>query len=236
MILNKEKWVTEDKDLLIDYLKTLEKPEKTAWSQNILQTASPVLAIPTQDMVRVASEILKGNYLSFLDLGVVEYYETIALYGMILSRMQNFEDFLYYLNIYLNYMNCWAHVDLLKLPLLNEHREEYISLSKNYRSDSRVMVRRLSLAILFAYVKDKEYLPLILDSLLDYEDEEEYYVIMMGGWLLSECIILHKDTALEFLINNKINKKIQNKAIQKCRESNRLSKAEKDFLLNYKVK
>lgn len=59
---------------------------------------------------------------------------------------------------------------------------------------------------------------------------------MMGGWLLSECIILHKEETLSFLRINVVNKKIQNKAIQKCRESNRLTKEQKEELLVYKIK
>lgn len=236
MILNKNTWVKEDKDEFLNYLKTLGNPEKTDWSKNILQTASSVLAIPTKEMVRVANEIMKGNFHSFLDLQITDYYETIALYGILISRMKDYDDFIHYLQFYLDYMNCWAHCDLLKFPFLYEHSQDYLALSKQYRSDERVMVRRLSLNILFQYVKDKNYLPLILESLLDFEHEDEYYVIMMGGWLLSECIILYRDETLAFLDNHTINKKIQNKAIQKCRESNRLSREEKDFLLKYKVK
>jgi 3-methyladenine DNA glycosylase AlkD len=76
----------------------------------------------------------------------------------------------------------------------------------------------------------------IFDALLKFKDETEYYVIMMAGWLLSECIIRYQEPTLKFLTTNTLNKKIQNKAIQKCRESNRLSSIEKDFLLQYKVK
>ena len=90
MILNKEKWLTEDKEAFLVFLKTKGNPQKVAWSKNILQTPSPVLAIPTKEMVGICKEIMKGNYKSFLDLRIFDYYETIALYGMILSRMKSF--------------------------------------------------------------------------------------------------------------------------------------------------
>lgn len=236
MILNKEMWTQTDKKSFLDFLESKGRPEKTAWSQNILKTTSPVLAIQTDEMVKIANEIMKGNYKSFLDLCIVDYYEAIALYGMIISRMKSFADFMKYLNVYLDYMNCWAHCDILNFPNLLENRDFYLSLSKIYRNDSRVMVRRLSIFILFRLVKEKELLNTILEYLLEYKDENEYYVIMMAGWLLSECIILYKDETLKFIENNKFNKKIINKGIQKCRESNRLSQEEKDYLLKYKIK
>ncbi len=236
MNLNKEVWSENDRIEFLSFLKAKERKEKVSWSQNILKTPSPVLALTTKDMIEIAGEIMKGNFKSFLDLGIFDYYEAIALYGMIISRMKSIDDFLYYLTIYLDKMDCWAHVDLLKMPLLDKHSELYLSLSKQYCFDHRIMVRRLSLFILFQYVKDKGFLPYILESLLDFHDEQEYYVVMMAGWLLSECIILHRDETLKFLENNKLNKKIQNKGIQKCRESKRLSTEEKDYLQKYKVK
>ena len=236
MNLVKEKWLTTDKNELLDYLKSLGNSAKTVWAQNMLKTPSPVLVISTANMVKVAQEIFKGNYLSFLDLKIDDYYETIALYGMILSRIKDINTYLVYLDKYLDLMNCWAHCDLLTFPLLSEYQDTYLNLSKQFCNDQRVMVRRLSLFILFQSVKDEAFLKVIFDALLKFKDETEYYVIMMAGWLLSECIIRYQEPTLKFLTTNTLNKKIQNKAIQKCRESNRLSSIEKDFLLQYKVK
>ncbi len=236
MILNKNEWEKEDRSLFLEYLKTFGREEKKEWAKNILQTESPVLAMLTKDIVNVVNEIMKGNYLSYLDLEITDYYETIAIYGSIISKLNSLDTFLIYLNKYLNFMNCWAHCDLLHFPLIYEKKEVYLNLSRKFRKDDRVMVRRLSLFILFQFVKEKESLQTILDSIIDFKDENEYYVIMMAGWLLSECIILYKDETLAFITSNSLNKKIINKAIQKCRESNRLSKEEKDFLLSYKIK
>lgn len=235
MDLTKEKWIENDKEVFLEYLSSFLRNDKVAWTTNILKTPSKVLALLTKDMVTIARQIRKGNYKSFLDLQMTDYYETITLYGMLISRMNTYDEMLPYLEKYLDMMDCWAHCDILNFPEIKEKTTLYLNLSKKYRFDERVMVRRLSLFILFQLVKEKEYLNEIFNSLLDFASENEYYVIMMAGWLLSECIILHRDEALSFISNNNINKKIINKAIQKCRESNRLSKEEKDFLLKYKV-
>ncbi|HHU24271.1 MAG: DNA alkylation repair protein [Bacilli bacterium] len=236
MILNRTKWLDEDKQAFLDFLKAKGNPHKVAWSQNILQTPSPVLAIATKEQVGICKEIMKGNYQSFLDLQIFDFYETIALFGMILSRMKSLAEFKHYFDVYLDQMNCWAHCDLLNFPLLREEKAYYLDLSEKFYTDKRVMVRRLSLFILFKCVNEKEFLPHIFNRIKSFQDEKEYYVIMMAGWLLCECIIKHKDETLAFMENNVINKKIQNKAIQKCRESNRFTKEEKDFLWKYKVK
>ncbi|MDY0209789.1 MAG: DNA alkylation repair protein [Acholeplasma sp.] len=236
MDLKKATWKESDKKAFIHYLESLGDTSKVNWSKNILNTTSDVLAIKTKVMVKVANDILKGNYQSFLELQITDYYETIALYGMILNRMPDKASLITYLNPYLDMMNSWAHCDLLKFPFLEKEKDTYLELSKAFRFDHREMVRRLSLYILFMYVKDNTMLKYIFEAIIDLEKEEAYYVIMMAGWLLSECLIKHKDSTESFLKNQSINPKIVNKAIQKCRESNRLTTEEKETLLKYKIK
>lgn len=234
--LTRSLWSKEDGVLFVAYLETLGQPEKQQWAKSILNTPSEVLAIPTKTIGEVGKRIAKGNYRGFLDLKITNYYETIALYGSLLSKLTNFQELKYYLTEYLDMMDNWAHCDLLSFPTIFEDIEAFLTLSKAYLVDERVFVRRLGLFILFLLVKDETYLPLIFDAIKQLENEEAYYVIMMGGWLLSECIILHQEKTLLFLDHHSINRKIQNKAIQKCRESRRLTQELKDFLLAYKVK
>ena len=85
-------------------------------------------------------------------------------------------------------------------------------------------------------ILDIKYLDYCFEVLSKFEKEDEYYVIMMGGWLLSECIIRYREESLANLKNYKLNPKFVNKGIQKCRESLRLTQEEKDNLLIYKVK
>lgn len=204
--------------------------------KKIFKTESLLLGMKTKDIVGVTTQIQRGNYLSFLDLETTNYYETIAMYGMLISKIEPFELYLKYLNRYLDLMNCWAHCDLLTFPHLQEQRDVYLMLSKKYATDKRTYVRRLSLFILFKLLKTEEDISHILLHLLKFEREEEYYVIMMAGWLLSECIIVQEKQTIQFLRKYTLNKKIVNKGIQKCRESNRLSKDKKDWLLQFKMK
>ena len=234
--LIREKWDADDITPFINYLISCGQPEKKQWSQNILNTPSEVLVIPTKQMYMIVESIAKGDYKSFLDLKITNYYETIAIYGLLISKMTSFEEIAYYLNHYCDLMDNWAHCDLLRFPTIKQHTQQFLALSSAYLVDKRPFVRRLGLMILFHLVKEEGYLDIIFDAIKRLMDEEAYYVIMMAGWLLSECIIIHKAKTLVFLEQNKINKKIQNKAIQKCRESRRLDQVEKDYLLAYKVK
>ena len=237
MELNRAKWSSDDQYEFSAYLKTFQQKDKETWSRNILQTKLELLCIPTKTMYKIADEIYKGNYRGFLDLKIFDSYEEVAIYGKLVSRIRDFDEMVHYLTHYLDVMENWAHCDLLSFNMDGSNKDRFLALSEMYLKDNRTFVRRLGLMILFQMVKDRSVLPIIYDRLKKLENENEYYVIMMAGWLLSECIIQYRDQTLEFLSREKeLNKKIVNKGIQKCRESRRMTEIEKDQLLPYKRK
>lgn len=235
MELNRIVWDNESKNQFIEYLELKSNREKQAWATRMLNTKLDVLVVPTKTMKKIADEIFKGNYRSFLDLKLFNSYETIALYGMLISRIKDFEEMKSYLTIYIDLMENWAHCDLLSFDIENNH-EEFIKLSEIFVKSSKVFIRRLGLLIILYLIRDIKYLDYCFEVLSKFEKEDEYYVIMMGGWLLSECIIRYREESLANLKKYILNPKFINKGIQKCRESLRLSQEEKDDLLIYKVK
>ena len=67
------------------------------------------------------------------------------------------------------------------------------------------------------------------------ESDERYYVQMGEAWAIAEMFIKQREITLAFLESKRAAKFIQNKAISKIRDSFRVSKAEKDALLKYKI-
>ena len=67
------------------------------------------------------------------------------------------------------------------------------------------------------------------------ESDERYYVQMGAAWAIAEMFIKQREPTLAFLASKRAAKFIQNKAISKIRDSFRVSKAEKDALLKYKI-
>jgi 3-methyladenine DNA glycosylase AlkD len=237
MELNKMEWMISDRAFFSDYLKTFQQKDKEAWSRNILQTKLDLLCIPTKVLSSIADEISKGNYRAFLDLKIFDSYESIAIYGKIISKIKDFDEMVHYLTVYLDVMENWAHCDLLSFKIDQSNKDKFLTLSELYLMDTRTFVRRLGLMILFQMVKDRSVLPIIFDSIKKLKGENEYYVIMMAGWLLSECIIQYREQTLEYMSYEKeLNQRIVNKGIQKCRESRRMTEIEKDQLLSYKRK
>jgi 3-methyladenine DNA glycosylase AlkD len=229
-------WNQDTAAQFLRHLKSLGNPDKKAWSAKILNTRLDVLVVGTKVMQKIARDIFNGNYRDFLALGIFENYETIAIYGLIISKIKDFKEYKKYLDIYSNVMENWAHCDLLQFNINSDNVSDFLNLSAGYLKSEKVFVRRLGLSILFTLIKDEKYLGYAFNALINLKSEKEYYVNMMAAWLLSECIIRHKQQTLNFLDNNILSREIANKGVQKCRDSRRLSQKEKDMLLKYKIK
>src|SRR5574344_466287 len=95
--LIKENWNKSDIKCFQKFLKTFENPDKIEWSKNMLNTKLPVLSIKTPVLKEIIKNIFKGNYMSFLDLMIWEYYENTAINGFLISMIKDFDIYKKYL-------------------------------------------------------------------------------------------------------------------------------------------
>ena len=235
MNLIKENWTKNDGKEFIEYFKTFSNPEKMEWSKNILNTNMPILAIKTPVIKKIVDEISKGNYLSFLDLELNEYYENSAINGFLICKINDFDIMKSYLDRYMQSVDNWALCDLLSFKVKN-HEKEFYDLSINYINSTKPFIRRLGLGILFNFINNDNYIDKIFNIMNRFYNEEHYYVNMMNAWLLCECFIKRKNETTNFLKDHKLNRFTINKAISKCRDSYRVSSEDKEMLLKYKIK
>lgn len=235
MDLIKEKWEEKNIKEFQEYLKTFENPERREWSTNLLNTKLPVLCLKTQTIKDIINKISKGNYLSFLDLMIWEYYENTAINGYLICKIKDFDLMKKYLDIYSSKADNWATCDLLAFDIKG-NEDKFYNLTLEYIKSNKPFVRRIGMAILFNYIDKDEYIDKILKLLDGFKNEEHYYVNMMNAWLLCECFTKQREKTLKYLKKNNLNKFTLNKGIQKCRESRRVSAEDKEMLLKYKIK
>src|SRR5574344_1118737 len=100
MNLIREKWYRKDIYEFQEYLKNYENENRVEWTKRIINTSLPCLAIKSPIIKSIVKEILKGNYLSFLDLMIWEYYDNTSINGGLISRIKDFDLMKKYLDIY----------------------------------------------------------------------------------------------------------------------------------------
>ncbi len=234
MDLIKNNWNKKDIVEFQNYLKSFENIEKKEWATNLLQTNLPILCIKTDVIKYIVNKIAKGNFIEFLNFMIWDYYENTAINGYLIVKIKDFEVQKKYLDIYSNRADNWATCDLLSFNIKG-NEEKYFNIVLEYIKSEKSFVRRIGMSILFNFIDKSDYIDKIFDLLDMFFNEEHYYVNMMNAWLLCECFIKQREKTLKYLNNNKLNKWTINKAIQKCRESRRVSIEDKEMLLKYKV-
>lgn len=100
--------------------------------------------------------------------------------------------------------------------------------------DSREYYARVACVVQLSHFVDSEHLEEGL-SLLQQVKHPGYYAKMAAAWALSEWYVKFPQAVGQLLAQQTLEPWVQNKAIQKVRESRRVSKAEKDALLRYKL-
>lgn len=233
MELIKELWNKKDILEFNKYIESIKQEEKIDFTKRIVNTKMEVLGIPIPMLREISKQIAKGNYLSYLNLNNNKYYDNTIINVCLINLIKDFEVKKHYLNEL--YIDNWSTCDTLTFKVKGLERE-YWKLSQEYIKSKELYKRRLGIRILFSYKNNIEYVDKIYDVIDKFYNEEEYYVNMAIAWLVCELMIYNRDNTLKYLEHHNLNKFTINKAISKCRDSYRVSKEDKELLLNFRTK
>ena len=235
MNLNLSEWTRADGERFLDLLESMAVTDKIDWTKRIYNTKMPVLAIKIPILKKIAREISKGDFLSFLKLNLKKYFENILINGELISKISDFSLFLKYLDNYSKNIDNWAHCDVLKFKINNKNKVDFYKLSIDYINSKYTFQRRIGVLIWFEFILD-DYIYKILDNLETLKGENEYYVNMALAWFVAELFVKRRDLAMQVFEDRVLNDFTINKAISKIRDSYRVTRGDKDMLLKYRVK
>lgn len=129
----------------------------------------------------------------------------------------------------------WAVCDLFcsTLKEVKKHRESFLPYIEKYIGEGTEFSQRFGYIMLLGCYMEREYLPVIF-SLLEKAETEYYYTHMGAAWLIAEVLVKFYEEGAAYLRNSSLAAKTVNKAIQKARESFRLTDAQKNYLKSLK--
>lgn len=232
-------WNKNDFNSFKIYLKSLENTiEKVQRRITIINTKMTVLAIYSKEVKEISNLIYKdSNYLSYLENTDFNYYEETMIYGNILSKLNDFDLFEKYLKALSLITDNWATVDNIKFDKMYKlDKERLYNLALNYLNSNLEFERRYGVLIMFKFINDSSHNLEIFKELNKLIKEDAYYVNIASAWLLCEMFIKQREITLDYFKTHKTNKQIVNMAIQKCRDSFRVSIEDKELILKFKMK
>ena len=236
MNLIKDNWRKDDYKEFIDYLFEIRDIKYKEFHSSLM-VGNDVIGIRTPVLKKIAKDISKGNYREFLSLLREEYYEEVTLYGLIISNIKEVNESVEYLNIYKERINNWASCDLFcsGYKIIIKNKDYFWKYINNNINSGNLWVRRMCFVLILSYYIEEEYLEDIF-KLCDKYNTKDYYVQMAVSWLISICYIKYPSITIKYMMNNKLDDFTHNKAIQKIRESYRVSREYKEYLNTLKRK
>lgn len=223
---------------ILDELRALSEENYKAFNKKIIPTKQDVLGVRLPVLRKIAKRIAKDDGLAFVKVEKGNVYEMIMLEGLVLSYLNNsFSELLPLTEKFLDKVDNWAQIDstVCDYKKLTKEKEEVLAVVKRWLHSEQEFVVRAGLVILLAHYVEKENLKLIF-SLSQQVGHPGYYVHMGNAWLISVCMAKYPEETIIFFKDNRLDDKTHNKAIQKSRESYRVSKEHKTLINTLKRK
>ena len=197
-----------------------------------------ILGVRVPILRKIAKEIAKGDWQTYLQEAPEDTYEEVAIKGFVIGYAKAELDVLLpYIEEHIEKINDWSLCDgfCSNLKIVGKYREEFLEFLLPYgKLDDEFKQRVVAVMIMNYYLSD-EYIDMSLE-VLDSLKNEKYYCKMAVAWAVATAWAKQREKTYAYMQsgNNTLDDWTYNKAIQKMLESYRVSDADKDRLRKMK--
>ena len=221
-------------------LHALAESNYKAFNQKLIPTHYETLGVRMPALKKLAREIAASPDVAHY-LGHAEFttYEHIMLYGLVLGQLRkvSLEALFGYLDPLILKFDNWAHVDTIiaALKIFQKHPEEVLNHFLPLKQHEGEFTKRVFVVVLMDYFMNEGQIDSTLKHLTKVP-QGQYYVDMAIAWALSVALVKGYDYTLPLLQQPTFSRFVHNKAIQKARESYRITPETKAYLNLLKIK
>lgn len=228
-------WTNDNYQKFIKELSKLQEKEYLDFNKRLIFTKYKMIGIRIPELRKITKEISKTNFRSFLDCKTEGIFEEIFIKGVLLSYIKDYNEFVSRLNDFLNLVDNWAICDMCisSYKIINKHKDKFLNNIKEYLVSLEEFKIRIGIIFLLDYYLTEEYIDEVF-NLLENINYHSYYIDMAIAWVISIAFIKYQEKTLDYLEKTKLDKEILRKIVQKIRDSKRVSKEVKDYVLKYK--
>lgn len=221
-------------------LAALADSDYKAFNQKIIPTRYEVLGVRMPALKKLGKELAADpQVFDYLDQAEQATYEQILLYGLVVGLLKNasLDTVFHYLDPLIRKFDNWAHVDtIVSSPrLFKKYPDEVVAHYLPLKTDAGEFTKRTFVILLMDYYLDETHIDTTLKHLTEVE-QGQYYVDMAIAWAISVALVKFYDQTLPLLEQPVWSKFVHNKAIQKARESFRISPEKKIELNKLKIR
>lgn len=198
-----------------------------------------VLGVRMPELRKLAKEIAKGDWRTYLQTANDEYFEEVMLQGLVIGYAKaDVEELLTYVETFVPKIDNWSVCDSFctGLKFTKQNKERVWSFLQPYLISDKEYELRFGIVMLLDYYIEPDYIDRVLD-LLDDVQHEGYYAKMAVAWALSICFVKLPDQTMKYLTgDHSLDLFTYNKALQKITESTRVGADVKEIIRGMKRK
>lgn len=221
---------------LIERLFELRDVKYRDFHSGLCPGAANIIGVRVPMQRKLAQEIAGGDFRKFLAEAQNEYYEETMIEGLVIAKAKlDLVERLELLRRFAPKIDNWAVCDSVcaSFKFREEDLPKVWDFILQYQSSTVEFELRLMLIMMLDYFLREEYVEQIL-AIVNNIKSKLYYVKMAQAWLIAELFVKTREQTLKLLKHNNLAPWVQNKAIQKIRESYRVTPDDKQLLLSYR--
>ena len=222
------------KDILKEYIDEKFKDFTSA----LIPGARPILGVRVPILRKLAKEIAKDDWQTYLKEATEDTYEEVAIKGFVIGYAKaELKGLLPYIAEHIEKIDDWSLCDgfCSNLKVAEKHRKEFLEFLLPYAKIDDEFKQRVVAVMLMTYYLTDDYIDMSLE-VLDSLKNEKYYCKMAVAWAIATAWAKQREKTYCFMQegNNTLDDWTYNKAIQKMLESYRVSDEDKDMLRKMK--
>ena len=163
-----------------------------------------------------------------------KYYDENMLQGLLISEIKDYDACIVAVDEFLPYVDNWAVCDIMSPKIFKKNKKALLEKIKEWSASEKTYTCRFGIEMLMSHFLDDDFKPEYLEIALSV-NSEDYYVQMMVAWFFATALAKEWDATIKYIEDHRLDRWTHNKAIQKARESKRITPKEKEYLKSLKV-
>ena len=208
------------------------------FQKKLIPTVDPdtVIGVRTPDLRKLAKK-MRGTpeAEAFMEVLPHEYFDENQLHAFLISEEKDYDRCIRRVEAFLPYIDNWATCDQLSPKVFKKHKDELLTRIRMWMKSDHTYTIRFAIGMLMQHFLDEDF-DLQYPDMVAQIRSEEYYVNMMIAWYFATALAKQYEAAVSYLETQKLDVWTHNKAIQKARESYRITPEQKEYLKSLKRK
>ena len=195
-----------------------------------------IIGVRVPDIRRLAKSLSEEERKKFISELPHKYHEENLLHGVMIQLIKNdIGEVITETEKFLPYIDNWAVCDISQSKLLERYPDVVFGKVSEWAKSEKTYTVRFAIDVLLQFFLDENFTPEVF-ALAKSIVSDEYYVNMALAWFWSFALIKRYEETLPIIESERLPEFVHNKAIQKARESYRISDERKQYLNTFKIK